>query len=371
MMKKTGIAVVVAAVFVAGFMFFKNKNSHTTYKVEEREVVSSVYGSGYIDSKNGVVVRSQVSGYIDRIFVKENQPVSKGQVLATISNPTLDKNLRELESQIDFTAGRLREDSPYMKELKAAIEIKKLQLDNLKNIYDRRKQLLEKGLIAREAFEEVEKNLEIARRDYERQIKIYEDTKHSLKSQLDTLTVRKEAILSEIEKHTIKSPVDGIVMRKFVNEGDYINSMTASNQLFLVGNPKDIETVINIDEEYIPLISTGQKVLAVLDAYPDQVFEGKITMIESAVDRSTRTVRVKADINYTKPVTVGMVVEVNIILSTQKGLFIPQKAVKDGFVEVVVDGRIQRVPVKTGKKTPDGYVQVVEGLKAGQEIVVR
>lgn len=370
-MKKVLFLLFIIGLVVTGFILIKNNNSYVLYKVQEREIVNSVYGSGYIDSKNSVVVRAQVSGYIHKIFVSENQPVSKGQVLATISNPTLEDNLREVQSQIDLTADRLNEESPYMKELKTSIEIKRINFENLKNMYERRKQLFEKGLISKEAFEEIEKNLNIAQKDYEKQLKTYEDAKQNLKGQLSALSARKNAILSEIEKYSIKSPIDGVVLRKFVNEGDYINSMTASNQLFMLGNPNEIETIINIDEEYIPLIKPGQKVLVVLDAYPEDVFEGKITLIESAVDRSTRTVKVKANINYTKPVTVGMVVEANIILSVYTGLFIPQNAYKDGFVEVMEDGKIKKVAVKTGKKTPDGYIQITDGLKVGQEIVVR
>lgn len=370
-MKKTLTVFVVALTLVFGFMFVRNNGGYTTYKVEEKEIVNSVYGSGYIDSKNSVIVRSQVSGYIQKIFVKENQNISKGQTLAVISNPTLQDNLREVQSQIELTTERLKEDSPYMKELRALIDIKKTNLENLKNIYERRKQLFEKGLISKEAFEEVEKNLTIAQKDYEKQLKSYEDIKHSLKSQLNSLIAKRDSISSEIEKYSVKSPVDGMVMRKFVNEGDYINSMTASNQLFMVGNPQELETVINIDEEYIPLLKPGQKVLVVLDAYQDEVFEGSITLVESAVDRNTRTVKVKADINYTKPVTVGMVVEANIILSKHRGIFIPQEAVKDGYVEVVENQKIRKVRVSTGKKTQDGYIQILDGLKVGQEIVIR
>lgn len=370
-MKKLLFLVLVIGMVTTGFVFFKKENSYTIYKVQEKEVVNSVYGSGYIDSKNSVVVKSQVSGYIQRIFVKENQSVSKGQVLAIISNPTLEDNLREVNSQVNLTAERLKEDSPYMREIRASIEMKKINLENLKSVYERRRQLFEKGLISKESFEEIEKNLGIAQRDYEKQLKNYEDTRQSLKSQLNSLIAKKDAVLSEIEKYKIKSPVDGVVMRKFVNEGDYVNNITVSNQLFMVGNPKDIETVINIDEEYIPLLKIGQKVLVVLDAYPEDVFEGKITLVESAVDRSTRTVKVKSEINYTKPITVGMVVEANIIISTGKGLFVPEKAVKDGSVEVMEEGRLKKVAVKTGKKTPDGYIQVIDGLRAGQEIVVR
>lgn len=370
-MKKIVLALIVVFSFIFGFIYLKKNNTYKVIKAQQRDVVESVYGSGYIDSKNSVIIKSQVSGYIQKIFVHENQRVMKGQVLAIISNQTLLENLKDIESQIQYNTERLKEDSAYIKELKSSIEIKRLNLENLKNMYERRKQLFEKGLIPKESFEEIEKNLNIAQKDYEKQVKLYEDSIFTLKSQVNSLVAKKNAVLAEIEKHSIKSPVDGVVLRKFVNEGDYINNISSSNQLFLVGNPDSIETVINIDEEYVPMLKEGQKVLVVLDSYPKDIFEGKITTIESAVDRTTRTVKVKADINYTKSVTVGMVVEANIVLSVSKKVFIPQNAIKDGYVEIFEDGKIKKIKVQIGKRSYNGYIEIEDGLSAGQEIVVR
>lgn len=370
-MKKIIVLLVVFLLFIVGFIFLKSRDSYKIYRAQEREVVESIYGSGYIDSKNSVLVKSQVSGYIGKIFVKENQKVKKGQILATISNQALLENIKDLESQIQYILERLKEDSAYNKEMKNSIEIKSLNLENIKNIYERRKQLFEKGLISKESFEEAEKNFKIAQRDYEKQIKVYQDNILTLKSQLNSLIARKNAVLAEVEKYNIRSPVDGIILRKFVNQGDYINNISSSNQLFLIGDSKDIETIINIDEEYIPMLKEGQKVLVILDSYPKDIFEGNITLIESAVDRTTRTVKVKADINYTKPVAVGMVVEANIILGIQKKIFIPQQAIRDGYVEIIKDGNIQKVKVQTGRRSYNGYIEIEDGIYAGQEIIVR
>ncbi|MEJ5172791.1 MAG: efflux RND transporter periplasmic adaptor subunit [Hydrogenothermaceae bacterium] len=362
---------IVIALIVSLSFVIKKQNGYKTYKVVSKEIVESVYASGYIDTRDSVLVKSEVSGYVEKIFVKENDYVKKGQVLAKISNPTLYENLKDIQSQIELTAQRLKEDSDFQREFKNSIEMKRLNYENLKNVYERRKKLFERGLIPKESFEEVEKNLKIAEKDYQKQIENYNDTVKSLKSQLESLTAKKEAINREIDKYSIKSPTDGKILRKFVNEGDYINSMTASNQLFMIGNPREVETVLNVDEEYIPLIKEGQKVLIVIDSYPEDVFEGNITVIESATDRNTRTVKVKADVNYTKPVVMGMVVEANIILDKKRGIFIPSESYKEGYVEILENGKITKKAVKVSPKNYNGYLQVLEGISEGQEIVIR
>ncbi|MEZ0323354.1 MAG: efflux RND transporter periplasmic adaptor subunit [Hydrogenothermaceae bacterium] len=371
-MKKVAFILFTLVVLIVLISFIlKKQNGYKTYKVVSKEVVESVYASGYIDTKDSVLVKSEVSGYVEKIFVKENETVKKGQILAKISNPTLYENLRDIQSQIELTANRLKEDSDFQRELKNTIEIKRLNYENLKNVYERRKKLFEKGLIPKESFEEVEKNLKVAEKDYQKQIENYKDSIESLKSQLESLVAKKEAINREIDKYSIKSPTDGKILRKFINEGDYINSMTTSNQLFMIGNPREMETVLNIDEEYIPLLREGQKVLIVIDSYPDDVFEGKIKLIESATDRNTRTVKVKADVNYTKPVVIGMVVEANIVIDKKKGIFIPVESYKNGYVEVLENGKIVKKAVKVSPKNYNGYLQVLDGLSEGQEIVIR
>jgi len=80
------------------------------------------------------------------------------------------------------------------------------------------------------------------------------------------------------------------------------------------------------------------KVLITLDAYPKEIFEGKIKTIESQSDRSSRTVKVKAEVEYGKEVFFNLTVEANIIIREVEGLFIPASAYKEGYVEVL-DGR--------------------------------
>lgn len=364
----TGILIVIV---LAVFIYSKRYNGYSTYTVSAKEVVESVYASGYIDSSDSVVIRSEVSGYIEKIFVKENTPVKKGQVVAKISNPTLENNIKEVESQIEFTRERLRENSSFQKELKSYIESKRLKLENAKKVYDRRKELYQKGLISRENFEEVEKNFQIYKTEYEKEVENYMDTLNSLSSQLKSLIAKRDGVKSELDKYLIKSPIDGKILKKFVNVGDYINSMTSSNQLFFVGNDKDIETVLNVDEEYIPLLRVGQKVLVTLDSYPNSLFEGHIKTIESATDRSTRTVKVKADIRYDKKIVFGSVVEGNIIVDKKMGIFIPSDGYKDGYVEILEGNRIYKKRIEVDSRNYNGYLRVIRGLQEGQEIVIR
>ena len=138
------------------------------------------------------------------------------------------------------------------------------------------------------------------------------------------------------------------MLRKFTEEGDYVNNMIQGNELFSVGDPENLETVLLVDEEYSPLIKIGQKVLITTDAYPDKVFEGKVTLIERESDRKSRTVKVKADVDYPGNIPVGITIEANIVVMDKEGLFISKDTVKNGYIKITSNGEEVEIPVKQG-----------------------
>lgn len=84
MVKKISILLVFIATLVATFVFYKKNNNYSYYTVEKKQVVRSVYASGYIDTYDAVIVKSEVSGYIEKIFVKEGDFIKKGQIIGKI-----------------------------------------------------------------------------------------------------------------------------------------------------------------------------------------------------------------------------------------------------------------------------------------------
>ncbi len=355
---------IVTVLFI--FFIIKNNNKGKYFKVEKKEIVNAIYASGYIDSENSVIIRSEVSGYVEKIFVKEGDTVKKCDILAKISNKTLVENLKEIDSQISLYKEKLKEDSDYRKQFLENIKIKETNYEHLKNVYERRRNLYEKGLISKEQFEEITKNLQTAKDDYDKTLANYKDSVKDIEYQMKVLLAKKGEIEKEIDKYYIKSPTDGTVLRKFVNEGDYINSIMQTNQLFSIGSTQNLETVLLVDEEYVPLIKEGMEVLVKLDSYPDKVFKGYIKTIERQSDRNSRTIKIKALVNYEKPVLLNMTVEGNIILSKTEGLFIPQQAYNNGYVQVLENGEKRNIKVEVENKNYNGMLRVLNGLKENQ-----
>ncbi len=133
-----------------------------------------------------------------------------------------------------------------------------------------------------------------------------------------------------------------------------------------------METLLDVDEEYIPLIKKGMKVLISMDAFPKKVFEGEIFKITGKSDPKTRTVEVKADVKYPIEIPSGITVEANIIVKEKEALVVPVSAViENRYVKILKGkGKVEKVKIKTGIKA-DGYVEVINGLKEGDRVVIQ
>ncbi|MEJ5228218.1 efflux RND transporter periplasmic adaptor subunit [Thermodesulfovibrio sp.] len=372
-LKRKTFIILIALIFLSiifAFVFWP-KREVNKYRVEKKKMVQSVYASGYIDSSDSVEIKSEVSGYIEKIMVKEGDEVKKGQILAVISNDTVRENLKDFQAQLDSVKDRLKPDSDFRKELIHNIEIKKAVLQNVEKSFNRRKALYEEELISKEKFDEIQREYEVARRDYERQVSIYNDSIKNLTYQYESLRAKTQALRAELDKYYIKSPINGTILRKFLNAGDYVNPMQQSIVLFSVGNDKNLETVLLVDEEYVPMVKEGMKVYITLDSYPGETFEGRISTIERQSDRTTRTVKVKAEVDYKRTIFFGLTVEANIIIKEAEGLFIPDAAYKRGYVDIIEKGKKKTVKVDVSPEKYNGYLFVKDGLKEGQEVLLK
>lgn len=367
-MKKLLFPLFVLSSVALLLVFLNRSNKVKVFVVEERPIKKVVYASGYVKPVNYVIVKSEVSGYVQEIRVKEGDKVKRGQILAVIDPGPLLASLKEAEERLKLVRERLKEDSDYRKSLQEQVDIAKRNMEQAQRYLERRKSLSERGLIPREQYEEAKRSYENAKSEYKRTLAIYEDAITSLRSEERTLYASIERIKREIERYSIRSPIDGVVLNKYVEVGDYINHMS-DNRLFSVGQDKEKEVLLDVDEEYAGMIKEGMKVFLSLDVYPDKVFEGKVVLVKKELDKNKKTVEVKALANLPPEVPAGATVEANILVEEKKALVIPISAYKDGYVYKYERVRKVKVPVKVGQQI-DGYLEVIEGLKKGDKVIV-
>ena len=191
------------------------------------------------------------------------------------------------------------------------------------------------------------------------------------------------------EKASIKSPIDGMVIKKFLDEGSQVEPSVSPMlrvPVVMIANIDRVKVLMNVSEKYLGRLKEKAEAEVKVDAYPDEVFFGKITRIAPLVNLATRTLEVEVKVfNKDYRLKPGMFARVNLILEKKENaLIVPIKAVLSEnsrkFVFVVCPVRKEtsngvnssiahKKKVETGIYQKDS-VEIIEGLNAGEKVII-
>ncbi len=360
----------VTLITCGGFIYnlFK-KDSVQVYTVEYKLFVKSIYATGIVKKGTEVEVKSQVAGYIEKIFKDTGERVKKGEILAVIKNEPLKKEIEQVEERIKRISEKLRPGSPFRKSYTQRIKAQEEKINLLKTKLKRREQLYKREIISKESYEELKAQYESELYNFQALKEEYKKVIKDLENELKVLQKKKEYLLKEHEKYKIKSPINGVILKRNVEVGDYINTFAKMEPLFIIGEQGKTRTFVEIDEEYAPLIKEGQKALVKLEGYSDRVFLGKVKEIHGKIDEKKRTLTVELSVNYDVKTISGMSVEANIVIEEKKALAIPVEAVKNGYVILLKENKKIKQKVEIGERFKN-FIEVLSGLKEGDKILI-
>lgn len=176
----------------------------------------------------------------------------------------------------------------------------------------------------------------------------------------------------KFEKAPVESPLTGIVGRVFVDIGSQVTTQTVIAQ---VEDMDNVKIELNIPERGIPKVSVGQTAEITVDAYPDEIFTGKVTKVSPVLDMGTRTAPIEIFIpNADYRLKPGMFADTRLVVNEIKDApLVLKEAVmgkgKSTYVYVIDNGIAHQKAIETGVREGSNY-QVTEGLKGGEIVVV-
>jgi HlyD family secretion protein len=183
-----------------------------------------------------------------------------------------------------------------------------------------------------------------------------------------------DRLLAQVADAQIVAPTDGVVLEVMVRPGD---TVTEGAALILMTNLAAVEARTTVIEEDLPWVQVGQTVDLFFDAQPDMAIQGRVTHIvprrESGSDRPLYPVYITPD-ELPEGLVPGMTVDASIITASREDvLHLPRTLVRarsDGTAEVKVwiDGETETRAVRVGLRG-DVYVEIVDGLREGEEVV--
>lgn len=289
-----------------------------TAEVTASELKSSVKAIGTLIAEASATLRAEVPGQIVGVHFQEGQQIDKGAKLFSIEATVLEAEANEARANVS------RSESA----LKRAQDLHKKQL--------------------------------ISGTDYD-----------SARANYDVDVARLRSSTARLSKTVIRAPFDGFAGLRRINFGDYA---TIGQELVDVVQLDPLRVDFSIPETLLPKVRPDLTIEVTADAYPDDVFAGRITALAPKSDVQGHSLEVRASLpNVDLKLRPGLFVHVSISLGTNpNAILIPEQAIwpigQDKTVFVVVDGKAQQRVVKVGERRP-GAVEVTEGLAAGEIIV--
>ncbi len=205
---------------------------------------------------------------------------------------------------------------------------------------------------SRASLKELEARLSLARENLTR-LTILTERRAASQQALDQARAemaQAEALIAgqkaRLETYVLKAPTSGVVLRQ---DGEIGEIAEPGEVLFWVGQPEPLLVVADVNEEDIPRVDKGQRVLLGSDAFAGRALEGVVDSITPKGDPVTKTYRVRVGLPGDTPLRIGMSTDVNIVTRVVKNaLLVPTICVRGDAVFIVEKGKARRRAVKTG-----------------------
>jgi cobalt-zinc-cadmium efflux system membrane fusion protein len=175
---------------------------------------------------------------------------------------------------------------------------------------------------------------------------------------------------------TVRAPRSGVIVERNISPGQVVSYGQSDTpvSLFVIANLSTMWVLADVYEPDVPKVRLGEAVRVTLPCCPQDRYVGTVAHIGAAVDKDSRTLKVRAVVPNPRGVLKGeMFVKVSIDTGSSQALTLPQSAIQrsDGTTFVLLEkgkGEYERRPVKTGPEF-DGLTEILEGVTPQDRVV--
>lgn len=295
-------------------------------------IISELSFSGSLDPDWQADVAAKVDGRLEKVYVREGDRVMRGQVLAVLE-------------QVDTDADLLNARGSY---LDAQTNLRKAETD-----LARYEKLYATGAVSQQALDD------------------YRFARDNAAAKLESARGNLQSMESKSAATVLTAPADGIISKRYYQEGYYAKAGTA---IFSVADISVLKTVIHVPEGQVAGVSVGNEAQIALPAYPDKKIVGKITRIAPVADQPSHTFAAEVSVDNSQGLLAGLYANVNLTAEPKNNvLTIPVHAIvmRDDQKTVFVadaEGLIQRRVLTVGY-SDDKVAEVLSGLEESDLIV--
>lgn len=322
--KSITLAVLLACTLSTPSYANKSRGNQSVAVVSEEvathEISQSLSLIGKLEAAESVIISPEVSGKIDRIAVKANQEVKKGQLLIQLNDDKASAAIKEAQAYLNDEKRKLKE------------------------------------------FQRLAKKNAITQTEIDGQ-----------KASVDIAQARLEAANANLSDLHISAPFSGTVGFIDFSRGKMVNVGT---ELLTLDNLSLMQLDLQVPERYLSMLSTGMKVDALSQAWGKTVFSGKVVGIDSRINAETLNLRIRIEFpNKDLKMKPGMLMAAELDFPAINAPIIPVQALEYSgtkrYVYVIGDdNKVTRTQVTLGARV-ENRVVIESGLEIGQDIVVQ
>ena len=294
-------------------------------KPQRRTIVPELYFTGSLDPEWQAEVAAKVDGRLEKVYVNEGDRVFKGQVLAILE-------------QTDTDADVLNARGAYME---AQANLRKAELD-----LGRYERLYKDGAVSRQVLDD------------------YSFARDTAAAKLDAARGILQGMESKSAGTVLVAPADGIIAKRYHQEGYYAKAATA---IFSVADISRLKTVIHVPEGNISGVAVGNEAHITLPAYNNKKVVGKITRISPVADLPSHMFATEVSVENSDGMRAGIYASVTLTAEPKENvLTIPIYAIvmRDDQKTVFVadsDGIVERRVLDVGY-SDENYAEILSGL---------
>lgn len=310
----------------------------------EITVVGNLIGAATVEAV------AKINGRLDDIFVRMGDRVSKGQKIAKVEDRELVEQIKQAQASFEVAAATIR-------QREADLRLAQTNLDRSKNLYDRQ-------LIPKQTYDDTDSRYQAALAQLD-----------LAKAQYSQAQARLDELKINIANTEILSPVSGFIGKRSLDPGAWVTPNVAFMSIVDISL---VRLVANVVEKDLRRMRPGLKARVEVDAFPDEMFEGRIARVAPVLDPATRTAQIEVEIpNPDFRLKPGMYAKVNFTVEhREKTLVVPTSALVDvgGNRGVFLPKKGEQGDIANFKKIEVGLidqnlVEVSSGLAEGENVI--
>jgi multidrug efflux pump subunit AcrA (membrane-fusion protein) len=354
----------------------------TTAPAISRQLPRFFEATGSLAADEQTDVAPAVAGKVVAINADLGSFVKQGTVLVRLDDRDARIRLQQAEAQVAQARSAVRQaeariglrsgqkfDPLRVAEVKNAQVALELAEKNLRRF----ERLVESGDVSRSAFDQQKAQRDQLQQQYEAQLTQARQNYAAVqtaRAAVDSAQTQVASARKAIADAVVVAPMTGYVSDRPVALGEYV---TTSSKVVTIVRTNPLRMKIDIPEQAISSIQTGQSISLTVSAYPNQTFNGRIARVSPSVTATSRTLTVEAEVengnNSLKP---GQFATVRILLpQSDPAVLVPVRAVHteggSSRVFVIKDGRADQRLVQLGQTEGD-LIEIRTGVAADEPV---